>query len=216
MAESMRPDDARLDERSEMRAPSGRGPDDPRFVRPTDTGDLPRDPEITDDVREGMRRPGTPAPIPPGEGAPGAPNPPESISPYADTTRPTPETTGAANSAGATVDADDEEITPPEVERAGPAQGRADDRAGTRRREEAYWREAFRTRPYVNPDADYDAYQTAYEFGWEARARYPDAAWEQVENDLRREWDDVRAPMNLPWSQARQAVRDAWDRLTPR
>src|SRR5215210_7591519 len=38
--------------------------------------------------------------------------------------------------------------------------------------EDAYWRENYRNRPYVQPGTTYDEYAPAYRYGWEARTRH--------------------------------------------
>jgi len=80
--------------------------------------------------------------------------------------------------------------------------------------EEAYWRENYRDRPYVEGDASYDAYAPAYRYGWESRARYPDRQFDEIEPDLERDWQRERADSNLDWQRARPATRDAWQRLS--
>ena len=76
--------------------------------------------------------------------------------------------------------------------------------------EDAYWRESYRTRPYVDPHRPYDDYQPAYRYGWESRARYANRRWEEVEADLERGWEAAKSLSRLTWNDARQAVRDAW------
>src|ERR1700761_4624772 len=50
--------------------------------------------------------------------------------------------------------------------------------------EDAYWRENYSSRPYVNKGASYDEYAPAYQFGWESRARHSDADFDDVEPTL--------------------------------
>jgi hypothetical protein len=79
--------------------------------------------------------------------------------------------------------------------------------------EDAYWRENYRTRPYVRPNAEYDMYQPAYRYGWESRTRYLDRTFDEVESDLGREWPAKRGTSKLYWQQSRSAARDAWHRV---
>lgn len=82
--------------------------------------------------------------------------------------------------------------------------------------EDAYWRENYRSRPYVAKDATYDAYRPAYQFGWEARNKYGDVTWESAESNLETEWRAANpAGTRLEWERARSATRDAWDRMLP-
>ena len=80
--------------------------------------------------------------------------------------------------------------------------------------EEAYWRENYRGRPYVQPGQDYDFYRPAYRFGYEATDRYQGKNWNDVEANLRRDWDRYEDRGQSTWEQIKSAVRDAWDRMT--
>ena len=75
--------------------------------------------------------------------------------------------------------------------------------------EDAYWRDNYRSRPYVSPGADYSNYRDAYRYGWESRARAR-ASWDDTQSDLERGWDKARANSRLAWSEAKDAVRDGW------
>jgi uncharacterized protein (TIGR02271 family) len=77
--------------------------------------------------------------------------------------------------------------------------------------EDAYWRENYKTRPYVTKDKDYTAYAPAYKMGWESRSKYK--TFEEAEPELRTRWDREHAKTGLAWDSARLATRDAWDRL---
>jgi hypothetical protein len=79
--------------------------------------------------------------------------------------------------------------------------------------EDAYWRENYRTRPYVDSTRSYEDYQPAYKYGWESRARHGNSRWEDVESDLERGWDKARGASRQTWNEARQATRDAWHRV---
>jgi len=83
--------------------------------------------------------------------------------------------------------------------------------------EDSYWRENYASRPYYDETVEYDVYRPAYQHGWEARTKYADRTFDEVEPDLQRDWDATHArTTKLPWTKARAASRDAWDRLTPR
>lgn len=84
--------------------------------------------------------------------------------------------------------------------------------------EEAYWRENYRNRPYAEGDVDYDAYGPAYQYGWESYSRYGTTgrSFDEVEPELRRDWEAHRREKDLEWERARQATRDAWERVAQR
>lgn len=81
--------------------------------------------------------------------------------------------------------------------------------------EDEYWRENYATRQYVDPEADYEQYQPAYQYGWESYGQHgaQGRAFDEVETDLERDWDSRRRESGLDWDRAKPAVRDAWDRI---
>jgi hypothetical protein len=82
--------------------------------------------------------------------------------------------------------------------------------------EEAYWRQNYATRPYVDPEDPFDLYLPAYRLGWESRARTweeRDLTFTDIEDRLASEWNRLSTKTELTWEKAKSAVRDAWDRL---
>jgi hypothetical protein len=71
-----------------------------------------------------------------------------------------------------------------------------------------YWREAYPTRDYYAVDRPFETYEPAYRYGITHAARPGDHTFEDVESDLRRDWDDPY----LNWDEAAPAVRDAYSR----
>lgn len=80
-------------------------------------------------------------------------------------------------------------------------------------REDDYWREHHVTRPYVQSGVGYDDYGPAYRYGWVAFARFPASRFEDIEDDLSRDWLSERGQSNLDWARARDATHDAWRRV---
>ena len=80
--------------------------------------------------------------------------------------------------------------------------------------EETYWQENYKNRPYVGQGQDYDSFAPAYRFGYDARDRYQDRSWDDVESDLGRDWNQYENRGQSTWEQMKGAVRDAWDRMT--
>ena len=78
--------------------------------------------------------------------------------------------------------------------------------------EDAYWRENYLSRPYVETGVGYEKYQPAYRAGWEGRGKYADLKWEGAEKKMRDDWQ-MSGSKELDWQRASPAVRDAWDRL---
>ncbi len=80
-------------------------------------------------------------------------------------------------------------------------------------REDAYWRDNYRSRPYAG-GASYDDFGPAYAYGVSSYSRYPGRRFEEVESDLSRDWDSARGKSSLTWERAKNATRDAWHRLS--
>lgn len=75
--------------------------------------------------------------------------------------------------------------------------------------EDAYWRDNHSGRPYAK-GSDYATYQPAYRYGWEARDRYPDRSFDEIEPELASNWRTARGQTKLEWEKAKLAARDAW------
>jgi phage tail tape-measure protein len=79
--------------------------------------------------------------------------------------------------------------------------------------EDAYWRDNYRTRPYVDRDTTYDEYGPAYRYGWESYPRHAGRKFDEAETDLRTGWERAKDKSKLTWDKAKHATRDAWDRV---
>jgi hypothetical protein len=78
--------------------------------------------------------------------------------------------------------------------------------------EDDYWRKNYSSLPYAS-SGSYDEFRPAFEYGWESYSRYRGRQFDDVEPDLRREWEKGRKNAGLGWDEARRAARDAWDRV---
>jgi hypothetical protein len=59
-------------------------------------------------------------------------------------------------------------------------------------REDAYWRENYKGRPYVRDGSTYDDYGPAYGYGVNSYSRYPGRRFDEVEPDLAENWETSR------------------------
>lgn len=80
--------------------------------------------------------------------------------------------------------------------------------------EDAYWRDNYKRRPYVESGSSFEQYEPAYRYGVDAFGRYPGLSFEAAEPDLSRAWERVRGNSSLDWGRAKHATRDAWQRLS--
>ena len=69
---------------------------------------------------------------------------------------------------------------------------------------------------YSSLGGSYDDYAPAYRYGNEMRtsARYRDRSWDEVESDLKSDWE-ARHPGASTWDRFKAAVRRGWDKITP-
>lgn len=83
--------------------------------------------------------------------------------------------------------------------------------------DDTYFRNHFDT-TYGASGASYDDYQPAYSYGSEAArsGRYTNGAWDDIEADLRNDWDSRYATGGEPstWEKMKAAVRHGWERMT--
>ncbi len=80
--------------------------------------------------------------------------------------------------------------------------------------EDAYWEENFHSQPYVVPGMTYDDYRPAYRAGFEAFRRSHGEPYEEIEIELRKDWELQKGESRLTWDQARDAVHAGWLRAT--
>ncbi len=80
--------------------------------------------------------------------------------------------------------------------------------------EDAYWRNAYKTRPYYVSGLVYDEYEPAYRYGYESVSRYPGKTWDETAAELESGWEKAKRKSSLGWDKAKHAARDAWERVT--
>lgn len=82
--------------------------------------------------------------------------------------------------------------------------------AAKARFDDAAWRATHRTRTYVVPGLEYEAYAPAYRYGMLVADKHGHKTFVEVEPLLAEEWDDIRGASPLSWAQARPAVQDGY------
>ena len=79
--------------------------------------------------------------------------------------------------------------------------------------EEEHWRDAYVREPYFQPGQTYDYYAPGYRTGWEGRVRFDGRTFNDVEKELRAEYDRARTESTPEWREGRLAAKAAWDRI---
>ena len=82
--------------------------------------------------------------------------------------------------------------------------------------EDEYWRNNYSSRPYVGSERNYERWQPGYRYGFESAQRHQGKNWNDVESNLRSDWDRYEHRGNSTWEQMKDAVRDGWDRMMGR
>jgi uncharacterized protein (TIGR02271 family) len=87
---------------------------------------------------------------------------------------------------------------------------------GTSIDDDTYYRNDWQTN-YARLGGTYDDYAPAYRYGNEMRrdVRYKNRSWDDVETDLRSDWDTrYGSSGSSTWERMKAAVRSGWDRMT--
>jgi hypothetical protein len=82
--------------------------------------------------------------------------------------------------------------------------------------DDSYYRTHFQSN-YGTSGATYDDYAPAYAYGSQMRSdsRYSGRQWDDVESDLRTDWETRNAGRaGSTWESMKAAVRHGWDRMT--
>jgi hypothetical protein len=80
--------------------------------------------------------------------------------------------------------------------------------------EDAYWRENYANRSYVAQGASFDDYGPAYRFGSDSYRRADSRTFDQLEPELKRDWEGNKGSSSLTWDRAKHASRDSWQRIS--
>lgn len=78
--------------------------------------------------------------------------------------------------------------------------------------EDDFWKANYSKQKYVEKNAPYTSYQSAYRTGYEGRSQYPGKKYEEVEAALERNYEKGKDKGSVAWDKARNATRDAWHR----
>ena len=79
--------------------------------------------------------------------------------------------------------------------------------------EDAYWKENYKSESYYDNALQYDDYSPAYRTGYTGRARLGARSFDEVESDLRKDYESSKGQSKLSWEHAKHATRAAWNRL---
>ena len=78
--------------------------------------------------------------------------------------------------------------------------------------EDDWLRKEFRKRPYIREGSNYEDYVPLYQLGAMAEAKNSTRSFEDVEADVRKEYELSGRNEMMPWGDARPAIFDAYNR----
>lgn len=76
-----------------------------------------------------------------------------------------------------------------------------------------HFESSYRDRPYYSAERDWNDYQPAYQYGYDTYSAYRGQRFDDIEDQLQRDWDTTRGSSRLAWGEARDAVRDGWHHI---
>jgi len=79
--------------------------------------------------------------------------------------------------------------------------------------EDAYWKDEYLHRPYAEASLSYDNFERAYRTGYEGYAKYAGKSFDEVEPELKRDYEKAQEASDLGWDKAKHPARDAWERV---
>jgi len=78
---------------------------------------------------------------------------------------------------------------------------------------DSYYRNHYQSN-YATGGGAYDDYSPAYAYGSQMRSQYAGRQWDDVETELRSDWDTRNSGGVSTWEKMKAAVRHGWDRMT--
>jgi hypothetical protein len=78
--------------------------------------------------------------------------------------------------------------------------------------EDTWLRDNFEFRPYVQKDETFATYQPVYRYGAQAEAKYGDAGFDAIVDDLEKDWAKSEGIPGMTWPKVRDAVKDSYER----
>ena len=79
--------------------------------------------------------------------------------------------------------------------------------------EEKYWKKHFKELAYVDKRDDYEVFGVAFRTGYMGWEKHPKKTFQEVEDELRRDYEAACGDNPLSWEKAGCAVCDAWSRV---
>jgi hypothetical protein len=79
-------------------------------------------------------------------------------------------------------------------------------------RDDRWLRDHFESFTYPEEDETFETYEPAYRYGGQVEAKYGDAGWDAIVDEVEKDWAESEGYPGLRWPRARDAVKDAYER----
>ena len=78
--------------------------------------------------------------------------------------------------------------------------------------EDNWLRDHFDSFTYPDEHETFETYEPAYRYGGRVEAKYGDAGWDAIMDDVERDWAESEGYPGMKWPKAREAVKDSYER----
>jgi hypothetical protein len=79
--------------------------------------------------------------------------------------------------------------------------------------DEGYWRTVYPTEPYYSPARAFEDYNPAYRYGEESWLAHRGKSFDEIQDQLAKDWDKNRRGSKLTWDEAKIAAKRAYHRV---
>jgi hypothetical protein len=78
--------------------------------------------------------------------------------------------------------------------------------------EDNWLRDHFDSFTYRDEDETFETYEPAYRYGGQVEAKYGDAGWDAIMDDVEKDWAQSEGYPGMKWPKASPAVKDSYER----
>lgn len=79
--------------------------------------------------------------------------------------------------------------------------------------ENDYWKNQYQREPYYQSGTGFDEYEPGYRTGYEGHGRYEGRRFDEVQDELRSDYEKLKGQSRLGWEKVKEAARAAWNRV---
>lgn len=73
-----------------------------------------------------------------------------------------------------------------------------------------HFKRTYASAPYYRAGTEWNDYEPAYKYGYDRYSTYAGRKFDDVQNELQKDWEATQTTSKIAWNDAREAVRDSW------